>query len=78
MLEAVSYHEGLRPTQPESPYRFEVEMARPDTLLIVLPYGWGMRLCQWFNLGRYWSQGLIQYLYVPSGFLKAHNEFPWS
>ena len=78
MLAAVSYHEGPRPTQAESPhfYRFEVELDQiQDTFIDCSAYGKGCVCVNGFNLGRYWSQGPIQYLYVPSGFLKAHNEF---
>ena len=46
-----------------------------DTFIDCSAYGKGCVCVNDFNLGRYWSQGPIQYLYVPSGFLKAHNEF---
>ena len=46
-----------------------------DTFINCSQYGKGVVCVNEFNLGRYWSLGPINYLYVPSGFLKENNEF---
>lgn len=66
------------PDKVEAPtfYRFEVEMDDiQDTFIDCSAYGKGCISVNGFNLGRYWNIGPIQYLYVPSGFLKEKNEF---
>lgn len=57
-------------------YRFEVELDDiADTFIDCSKYGKGCIAVNGFNLGRYWNEGPIHYLYVPSGLLKEKNEF---
>ena len=57
-------------------YKFNVKLDEiADTFIDCSQYGKGCISVNGFNLGRYWSQGPIQYLYIPSGFLKEENEF---
>ena len=64
------------PTSAPTFYRFEVKMDQiADTFIDCSQYGKGVVCVNGFNLGRYWSLGPINYLYVPSGFLKENNEF---
>lgn len=56
-------------------YHFTVELEDIyDTFIDCSKYGKGCIFVNGFNIGRYWSRGPIQYLYVPSGFLKEKNE----
>ncbi len=56
-------------------YHFTVELEDSyDTFIDCSKYGKGCIFINGFNIGRYWSKGPIQYLYVPSGFLKEKNE----
>ena len=57
-------------------YRFEAELDDiADTFIDCSKYGKGCISVNGFNLGRYWNEGPIHYLYVPSGLLKDKNEF---
>ena len=57
-------------------YRFEAELDDiADTFIDCSKYGKGCISVNGFNLGRYWNEGPIHYLYVPSGLLKEKNEF---
>ena len=56
-------------------YHFNVELdAIYDTFIDCSKYGKGVIFVNGFNLGRYWNRGPVQYLYLPSGFLKEKNE----
>ena len=56
-------------------YHFTVELKDIyDTFIDCSKYGKGCIFINGFNIGRYWSRGPIQYLYVPSGFLKEKND----
>ena len=56
-------------------YHFTVELdSIHDTFIDCSKYGKGCIFVNGFNIGRYWSVGPIQYLYLPSGFLKEKNE----
>ncbi len=56
-------------------YHFTIELDEIcDTFIDCSEYGKGCIFINGFNIGRYWSRGPIQYLYVPSGFLKDKNE----
>lgn len=64
-------------TKVETPmfYHFTVELESIyDTFIDCSKYGKGCIFINGFNIGRYWSKGPIQYLYVPSGFLDKKNE----
>lgn len=79
MLAKIPYQNTL-PTEVTSPmfYRFHVTIDKEqieDTFIDCSAYGKGCISINGFNLGRYWNQGPIHYLYVPSGFLKEENEF---
>ncbi|MDO4667802.1 MAG: beta-galactosidase [Streptococcus sp.] len=66
------------PNEVKAPifYKFNVALDEiSDTFIDCSKYGKGCISVNGFNLGRYWSQGPIQYLYVPSGLLKEENEF---
>ncbi|MCW6675749.1 beta-galactosidase [Aerococcaceae bacterium NML130460] len=70
--------ESLVPEQITAPmfYQFNVRIDKQgDTFIDCSRYGKGCISVNGFNLGRYWSQGPIRYLYVPSGFLKEDNVF---
>ena len=57
-------------------YRFEAKLDDiADTFIDCSKYGKGCISVNGFNLGRYWNEGPIHYLYVPSGLLKEKNEF---
>ena len=57
-------------------YRFEAELDDiADTFIDCSRYGKGCISVNGFNLGRYWNEGPIHYLYVPSDLLKDKNEF---
>lgn len=56
-------------------YHFTVELENIyDTFIDCSKYGKGCVFVNGVNIGRYWSNGPIQYLYLPSGFLKEKNE----
>ena len=64
-------------TKVETPmfYHFTVKLEDIyDTFIDCSKYGKGCIFINGFNIGRYWSRGPIQYLYVPSGLLKEKNE----
>lgn len=55
-------------------YHFTVELDNIyDTFIDCSKYGKGCIFINGFNVGRYWSKGPIQYLYVPSGLLNEKN-----
>ena len=57
-------------------YRFEAKLDDiADTFIDCSKYGKGCISVNGFNLGRYWNEGPIHYLYVPSSLLKEKNEF---
>lgn len=77
MLSKVECTQPL-PNEVKAPtfYKFNVALNEiSDTFIDCSKYGKGCISVNGFNLGRYWSQGPIQYLYVPSGLLKEENEF---
>ena len=46
-----------------------------DTFLNCRELGKGVAFINGFNLGRYWSEGPVQYLYIPAPLLKkGRNE----
>lgn len=56
-------------------YHFTVELDNIyDTFIDCSKYGKGCIFINGFNIGRYWSKGPIQYLYVPSGLLNEKND----
>ena len=77
MLEKVDCSSPLPETvQAPTFYKFTVPMDQiADTFIDCSKYGKGCISVNGFNLGRYWNQGPIQYLYIPSGFLREENEF---
>lgn len=50
-------------------YEFQVER-RADTFLNCRELGKGVAFINGFNLGRYWSEGPVQYLYIPAPMLR--------
>lgn len=56
-------------------YHFTVELdSIYDTFIDCSKYGKGCIFINGFNVGRYWSKGPMQYLYVPSGLLNEKND----
>lgn len=45
-----------------------------DTFIDCSKYGKGCIFINGFNIGKYWNEGPIQYLYVPAGLLKEEND----
>ncbi|MDO5407092.1 MAG: beta-galactosidase [Eubacteriales bacterium] len=53
-------------------YRYEFQADEPaDTFLDCRSLGKGVAFINGFNLGRYWSEGPVVYLYIPAPLLKA-------
>lgn len=50
-------------------YEFQAEQCA-DTFLNCCELGKGVAFINGFNLGRYWSEGPVQYLYIPGPLLK--------
>ncbi|MBP2623535.1 glycoside hydrolase family 35 protein [Streptococcus oricebi] len=77
MLEKIPFDSpSTRPSQAPSFYQFKVRLTElADTFIDCSAYGKGCISVNGFNLGRYWQEGPIQYLYVPSGLLQEENEF---
>ncbi|MBD7915501.1 beta-galactosidase [Clostridium sp. Sa3CUN1] len=76
MISKIKFEENIV-SKVETPmfYRFNVELENIyDTFIDCSKYGKGCIFVNGFNIGRYWSKGPIQYLYLPSGFLKKKNE----
>lgn len=52
-------------------YRYEFQVDQPkDTFLNCRELGKGVAFINGFNLGRYWSEGPVQYLYIPAPLLR--------
>lgn len=52
-------------------YRYEFQVDQPkDTFLNCRELGKGVTFINGFNLGRYWSEGPVQYLYIPAPLLR--------
>ncbi|MGL4373101.1 MAG: glycoside hydrolase family 35 protein [Turicibacter sp.] len=65
--------EWIKGTPAFYEYKFEVLVCE-DTFLDCSQLGKGVAFINGFNLGRYWSEGPIQYLYLPGPLLKSgHN-----
>jgi beta-galactosidase len=65
---------GYQPVQPTGPafYRARFNIDAPgDTYLDMSGWGKGYVWVNGYNLGRYWSLGPQQALYVPAGWLRA-------
>lgn len=76
MVAKIKFEENIV-NKVETPmfYHFTVELdSIHDTFIDCSKYGKGCIFVNGFNIGRYWSMGPIQYLYLPSGFLKEKNE----
>ena len=76
MINNIKFEEGFS-KKVETPmfYHFTVNLDEiEDTFIDCSKYGKGCIFINGFNIGRYWNVGPIQYLYVPSGFLKKENE----
>lgn len=76
MVAKIKFEENIV-NKVETPmfYHFTVELdSIHDTFIDCSKYGKGCIFVNGFNVGRYWSMGPIQYLYLPSGFLKEKNE----
>lgn len=76
MISKIKFEENIL-DKVETPmfYHFTVELDDIyDTFIDCSKYGKGSVFVNSFNIGRYWSKGPIQYLYLPSGFLKEKNE----
>ena len=76
MISKIKFEESIV-DKVETPmfYHFTVELNNiNDTFIDCSKYGKGSVFVNGFNIGRYWSKGPIQYLYLPSGFLKEKNE----
>lgn len=70
-IEHVDFTKEWLPNTPAFyEYEFEVEVAE-DTFLDCSQLGKGVAFINGFNLGRYWSAGPIQYLYIPGPLLKV-------
>lgn len=69
-IEEVDFSRAWLPNTPAFyEYEFEVQVCE-DTFLDCSTLGKGVAFINNFNLGRYWSIGPIQYLYIPEPLLK--------
>lgn len=70
-IDQVDFNQGwIEKTPAFYEYEFEVDEAE-DTFLDCSSLGKGVAFINGFNLGRYWSEGPIQYLYIPGPLLKT-------
>lgn len=69
-VEKVDFSKAWKKNTP-SFYRYEFQAEQPaDTFLNCRGLGKGVAFINGFNLGRYWSEGPVQYLYIPAPLLK--------
>ncbi len=76
MISKIKFKENIV-TKVDTPmfYHFTVDLENTyDTFIDCSEYGKGCIFVNGFNIGRYWSRGPIQSLYVPLGLLKDKNE----
>ena len=70
-VEKVDFSKEWKKNTP-SFYRYEFQAGQPaDTFLNCRGLGKGVAFINGFNLGRYWSEGPVQYLYIPAPLLKC-------
>ena len=76
MISKIKFENNIK-TTIDTPmfYHFTVKLDNIyDSFIDCSKYGKGCIFINGFNIGRYWNKGPIQYLYIPSGFLKDENE----